>query len=97
VAKVLVPKFYEINAVTVYEYLEHRYGKSAKLYAGVMFLVGRLFASGARLYIGALAISMILFFDIAPLHITISILILVLGVRSSSIHLFWWGKVCNTL
>jgi SSS family transporter len=79
VAKVLVPKFYEINAVTVYEYLEHRYGKSAKLYAGVMFLVGRLFASGARLYIGALAISMILFFDIAPLHITISILILVLG------------------
>ncbi len=79
VAKVLVPKFYEINAITVYEYLEHRYSSKAKEYAGVMFLIGRLFASGARLYIGALAIAMILFSDIAPSHIAISIVILVLG------------------
>ena len=79
VAKVLVPKFYEVNAITVYEYLEHRYGESSKRYAGVMFLVGRLFASGARLYIGALAISMILFSDIAVGHMVISIAILMLG------------------
>ncbi len=44
-----------------------------------MFLVGRLFASGARLYIGALAIAMILFSDILPSHIAISIIILVFG------------------
>jgi SSS family transporter len=79
VAKVLVPRFYAINAITVYEYLEHRYGELAKRYAGVMFLVGRLFASGARLYIGALAISMILFSDIDALHIAISISILMMG------------------
>lgn len=79
VAKVLVPKFYAINAITVYEYLEHRYGDSSKRYAGVMFLVGRLFASGARLYIGALAISMILFSDILVTHIAISIAILMIG------------------
>lgn len=79
VAKVLIPRFYAINAVTVYELLEIRYGKSAKKQAGVMFLIGRLFASGARLYIGALAISMILFLDITPAHIAISIAILMLG------------------
>ena len=79
VAKVLVPKFYAINAITVYEYLEHRYGETSKRYAGIMFLVGRLFASGARLYIGALAISMILFSDILPTHIAISIAILMIG------------------
>jgi SSS family transporter len=79
VAKVLVPKFYEIKAITVYEYLEHRYSKRAKRYAGVMFLVGRLFASGARLYIGALAISMILFSDISALHVGFSITILIVG------------------
>jgi SSS family transporter len=79
VSKVLVPRFYAINAITVYEYLEFRYGESSKRYAGIMFLVGRLFASGARLYIGALAISMILFSDIAPAHIAISIAILMLG------------------
>ncbi len=79
VAKVLIPRFYAINAVTVYELLEKRYGESAKKQAGIMFLIGRLFASGARLYIGALAISMILFLDISPIHVAISIVILMLG------------------
>jgi Na+/proline symporter len=79
VAKVLIPRFYAINAVTVYELLEKRYGERAKRQAGVMFLVGRLFASGARLYIGALAISMILFLDITPIHVAISIAILMFG------------------
>ncbi len=79
VAKILVPRFYAINAITVYEYLEHRYSPKAKRYAGVMFLVGRLFASGARLYIGALAISMILFSDILASHIALSIIVLIVG------------------
>ncbi len=79
VAKVLIPRFYAIKAVTVYELLEIRYGESAKRQAGVMFLIGRLFASGARLYIGALAVSMILFSDIAFLHVNYSIAILMLG------------------
>jgi SSS family transporter len=79
VSKVLIPRFYAINAVTVYELLEKRYGELAKKQAGVMFLIGRLFASGARLYIGALAISMILFLDITPVHVAISISILMLG------------------
>jgi len=79
VAKVLIPRFYAINAVTVYELLEVRYGTRAKKQAGVMFLIGRLFASGARLYIGALAISMILFLDITPSHVAISIAILMFG------------------
>ena len=79
VAFVFIPKFYEMKAVTVYELLELRYGESAKKQAGVMFLVGRVLASGARLYIGALAISMILFSDIIFLHVCISILILMFG------------------
>jgi SSS family transporter len=79
VAVVFVPRFYEMRAVTVYELLELRYGVMAKKYAGVMFLLGRVLASGARLYIGALAISMILFFDIEFLHVAISIFILIFG------------------
>ncbi|MDD5373454.1 MAG: sodium:solute symporter [Sulfurimonas sp.] len=79
VAFVLVPKFYEMKAVTVYELLEQRYGESAKKQAGVMFLLGRILASGARLYIGALAISMILFNDIVFVHVAISIFVLMAG------------------
>ena len=79
VAVVFIPKFYEMKAVTVYELLEIRYGKKAKQYAGIMFLLGRVLASGARLYIGALAISMILFNDIVFLNVAISIFILIFG------------------
>ena len=79
VAYVLIPKFYAMKAVTVYELLEIRYVASAKKQAGIMFLVGRVLASGARLYIGSLAISMILFGDIIFTHVAISIIILVLG------------------
>ncbi len=79
VAFVLIPKFYALRAVTVYELLESRYGESAKKQAGLMFLVGRVLASGARLYIGALAISMILFGDILFLHVMLSITVLMFG------------------
>ncbi|MCD6173000.1 MAG: sodium:solute symporter [Sulfurimonas sp.] len=79
VAYILIPKFYKMKAVTVYELLEKRYGESAKKQAGIMFLIGRILASGARLYIGSLAISMILFGDIIFGHVAFSIIILVLG------------------
>jgi solute:Na+ symporter, SSS family len=79
VAHVLVPRFYAIRAVTAYELLEQRYGAQAKQQAGVMFLIGRLFASGARLYIGALALSMILFLDISAWHVCLSVLLLMVG------------------
>jgi len=79
VAFVLLPKFYAMRAVTVYELLEKRYGAAAKRQAGIMFLIGRIMASGARLYIGAIAVSMIFFGDIAFIHLSISIAILMLG------------------
>ncbi|MFK5938119.1 MAG: sodium:solute symporter [Sulfurimonas sp.] len=79
ISLVFVPKFYELKALTVYELLGNRYGASAKRQAGIMFLVGRVMASGARLYIGALAISMILFLDISFIHMLVSITVLVFG------------------
>ncbi|WP_304545906.1 sodium:solute symporter [Sulfurimonas microaerophilic] len=79
VAYVFVPKFYAIKALTVYELLEKRYGENSKRQAGVMFLVGRVLASGARLYIAALAVSMILFLDISFLHMVFAISLLLIG------------------
>jgi SSS family transporter len=79
VAKFFVPRFYEMRAITVYELLENRYGASAKRQAGMMFLVGRVMASGARLYIAGVAISMILFLDISLFHMIFSIALLLFG------------------
>ena len=64
--------------MTVYDYLEKRFSKKSKRYASYMFLIGRVIASGARLYIAALAISMILFLDIDFLHVLLSSSIILL-------------------
>ena len=79
VSKVLIPRFYAINALSVYELLKGRYGESASRSAGIMFLVGRVFASGARLYIAAIALSMIVFYDVSLFSIVLSVLILIVG------------------
>ena len=79
VVKVLIPRLYAMNAVSVYELLQERYGGNARRDVGVMFLIGRLFASGARLYMAALALSMILFYDISLAHVSFSVVLLVIG------------------
>jgi Na+/proline symporter len=49
--------------------------------AAAMYLVGRIFASGARLYLAAIAVSMIVFMDIGAGNVFIaSVLLVVLGL-----------------
>jgi Na+/proline symporter len=80
-ANVLIPRFYAMRVTTVYELLESRFDATARRAAGVMYLVGRIFASGARLYLAALAVSMILFLDVSLAHVTIAaLLLLVFGL-----------------
>ena len=76
VAKFLLPRFYALKAFTVYELLGNRFGENAKYQAGLVYLVGRLFASGARLFMAAIAVAMILFGDVAPSSVAIAIAII---------------------
>ncbi|RDV26851.1 sodium:solute symporter [Alteromonas aestuariivivens] len=81
VAIFLMPKFYQNRVYTVYELVEQRFGAAAKRQAGLMYLSGRVFASGARLYMAALAVAMILFGDIqASSVITATIVITLTGL-----------------
>ncbi|WP_411369147.1 sodium:solute symporter [Pseudidiomarina salilacus] len=79
VAMFLIPKFYQYRVYTVYELLERRFGAGAKRQAGMMYLFGRVFASGARLYMAALAVAMILFGDIAASSVIAATLIITLA------------------
>lgn len=81
VGRVLIPRFHAIGATTVYEWLERRYGAASRHAAAVTYLAGRVFAAGARLYMAALAVSMVVFLDVdAPNVIASAGLLLVLGV-----------------
>ncbi|MFT5424280.1 MAG: SSS family solute:Na+ symporter [Phycisphaerales bacterium] len=56
-----IPVFYRSGSQTIYGVLETRYGPAAKLAASIAFMLGRVLASGARIYIGAIPASMLLF------------------------------------
>ncbi|HVQ10245.1 MAG TPA: sodium:solute symporter [Allosphingosinicella sp.] len=81
VARFLIPRFYAERVTTVYELLGNRFDARAMRAAGGMYLVGRIFASGARLYLAAIAVSMIVFADIQPSNVLIaSVALVVLGL-----------------
>lgn len=77
VARFLIPRFYALGVTTVYELLLHRFDSTAMRAAGGMYLIGRVFASGARLYLAAIAVSMIIFADIAPASVLLASAVLV--------------------
>ena len=76
VMALLLPRYYQLKVTTVYELLERRFGASAKDHAGKMYLFGRLFASGARLYMAAIAVAMLLFNNIAASSVLIAVALL---------------------
>jgi len=80
VAKIMIPKFYRLKVTTVYELLANRFNNNTMRAAGGMYLIGRVFASGSRLYLAAFAVSMILFTNTEADSIIISaFLMMVLG------------------
>ena len=81
VAAFILPKLYNAKTITIYGYIGDRFGETAKRANSVMFLVGQLFTSGSRLFIAAIAVSVILFGSIHFQFLMWSIIIL--GVIST--------------
>lgn len=73
VAALFVPAFYARDVTTVYGLLDEAYGRSTRRAASMMFLVGRVMASGARLFAASIPVSMMLFADIETPHLLLSI------------------------
>ncbi len=61
VAALILPKLYNAKTITIYGFIGNRFGETSKRANSVMFLVGQLFTSGSRLFIAAIAVSVILF------------------------------------
>ena len=61
VAFVFVPRLYAAGGTTIYAHLGRRYGPAAQRAAGVTFVLGRLLASGARLFLAATPLWLLVF------------------------------------
>lgn len=72
-ATIFIPAYYRNRVTTPYQLLETRFGPAAKEAAGWAYLVGRVFASGSRVYVGALPVSVAMFGDASAGHLSIAI------------------------
>lgn len=81
VALIVLPRLYNAKTITIYGYIGERFGETSKQASSVMFLLGQLFTSGSRLFIAAIAVSVITFGAIDFQFIIYSIIIL--GVIST--------------
>lgn len=99
-AGVFIPAFYKHNVTTVYELLERRFGPGAKRAGSAAFMVGRVFASGARVYIAAHALAFIVFGDTLPHQLLIAVWVLsiagVVYTIAGGIETVIWTDVVQT-
>ncbi|MCB9847646.1 MAG: sodium:solute symporter [Phycisphaeraceae bacterium] len=71
---VFVPAYYRLGVTTVYEALGSRYGIVTQRAASGAFLIGRVMASGARLFAASIPFALVVFGDLRPGHLQVSIL-----------------------
>ena len=72
-ATVFIPAYYRKRVTTPYQLLESRFGPGAKLATSIAYMIGRIFASGARVFVGAIPVSLAVFGDTSTEHLAISI------------------------
>jgi len=54
VAYLFIQRFYELRVVSIYEFLETRFGRSTKLASSTVFIITRALASGSRMFVPAI-------------------------------------------
>lgn len=66
VAFLFVPRLYRAGTVTIYGFLAQRFGEPARVAVSCTFIFGRLLASGARLFLAAFPLCMLMFASREP-------------------------------
>lgn len=78
-AGVFIPTYYKLGVTTPYQLLESRFGPGARLATSVAYLVGRVFSSGSRIFIGSIPAAWIFFGDDADLHVVLGVAVMTLA------------------
>ena len=80
VSILFVPRLYRAGTVTIYGYIDQRFGEGARIAISAAFLVGRMLASGARLFIAAIPLCLLMFSTPRPSHGQLIVAICIIGL-----------------
>ncbi len=96
IALLFIPAFYRYQCTSIYEFLGQRFGPATQITGSLLFFITRLLASGVRLLVAALAVSVLLGL---PLTWTIALFtgISILYIAWGGIKAIIWTNVVQTL
>ncbi|WP_460219784.1 sodium:solute symporter [Psychroserpens sp. MEBiC05023] len=97
---VLLPLYYKLNVTSIYQYLEHRFGKVSYKTGAFFFLLSRVTGASFRLYLVALAMQYIVFETLGVpfwMTVVISILLIWLYTNRGGIKTIVWTDTLQTL
>lgn len=83
IAYLFIPAFYRINCTSIHEFLGQRFGPATEIAASLLFFITRLLASGVRLLVASLAVSVLVNL---PLSLTLALFTVI-----SILYIAWGG------
>jgi len=99
IALVLIPLFYKLKLVSIYEYLQDRFGRNSYLSGASFFLISQTIGASFRLFLAAVVLQ-IAFFDAfgIPFYITVlsTILLIWLYTFRGGIKTIVWTDTLQT-
>jgi Na+/proline symporter len=69
ISKVLLPIYYKMNLISIYTYLETRFGKHTQKTGAFFFILSRVLGASGRLYLAAGVIQFFVFDQIGSVHV----------------------------
>jgi SSS family solute:Na+ symporter len=96
IAFLFIPAFYHYNCTSIYEFLKYRFGPETQIAGSILFFITRLLASGVRLMVACLAISILIGWPIIPTILLFSV-ICMLYVAWGGIKAIVWTNVIQGL
>ena len=96
IAFLFIPAFYRYNCTSIYEFLQYRFGTATQIAGSILFFITRLLASGVRLMVACLAVSILIGWPIIPTILLFSV-ICILYIAWGGIKAVIWTNVVQAL
>lgn len=100
IAYVLLPRFHALKILSLYEYLDCRFGRHSQMTGACMFLLSKLLVNALRLYLICSVLQFVLYGPLGvPLWVNVGIMSLVvwLSTRRGGVRSVLWMDVVKTL
>ncbi|MBO4447682.1 MAG: sodium:solute symporter [Bacteroidales bacterium] len=100
IALVLIPLYYRLQVVSIYEYLDRRFGTSAYRTGAWFFFVSKLLGASVRMYLLCIALQLLLFDPLGlpfALNVVLSVAVIFAYTFRGGVGSVMWNDVLKTV